>query len=270
MKRLNIALLVGDIRDIYSNTLTKGAMRAAKEYDCNLLIVPGRYYQATKEMLYEEYEYQFQTLFSYFKKKNVDIVIACTGVVGISAFSSSRDSLEKFKANMNGIPFITVSGDSDEIPNICYDNAAGIKEGMDCMINKHGCKKFAMVAGPRNNIDSNERVNAFKETLKENGLPIDERLIIYSDFTEKCSSEVLNLLKSYKGIDGMVFANDRMAIGGYDAFKTLNIIPGRDISVLGFDNLEKDINLDPPLASVSADAEVIGYESVIFALDFFK
>lgn len=270
MKRLNIALLVGDIRDIYSNTLTKGALRASKEYDCNLLIVPGRYYQASKEMLYEEFEYQFQTLFSYFMKENIDLVIACTGVVGISASSDSRNSLEKFCSKMKGIPFITVSGDSKEIPNICYDNKTGILEGMDCMINKHGCKKLAMVAGPVDNIDSNERIEAFKESLMSNGLPIDERLIIHSNFTEKCFGEVMNLMKSYKGIDGIVFANDRMAIGGYEAFKNLDIVVGRDISVFGFDNIEKDINLDPPLASVSADAEEIGYQSVLFALDYYK
>lgn len=31
MKRKNIALLLGDIRDVYSNAVAKGAMKAAKE-----------------------------------------------------------------------------------------------------------------------------------------------------------------------------------------------------------------------------------------------
>ena len=75
-KRINVALIVGDIRDVYSNSVTKGAMRAAHESDCNLLIVPGRYFQARKELLFEEYEYQYQTLFTYFKEKNIDIIIA--------------------------------------------------------------------------------------------------------------------------------------------------------------------------------------------------
>ena len=267
-KKINIALIVGDIRDLYSNSITKGAMRAARESDSNLLVVPGRYFQATKELLYEEYEYQYQTLFSYFKENNIDIVIACTSVVGIVSGSMSRNSLNDFLAGMEGIPVITVSGDSDKIPNICYDNKAGIKEGMDVMISAQKCSKIAMVAGPKENLDSIERVEAYKESLAEHGLQYEDRLVIHCDFTEKCIFDVINLFKSVKGIDGVVFANDRMAIGGYEAMKELGLTVGRDVSFMGFDNIEKDINLDPPLASVVADAENIGYEAVNMAMDY--
>ncbi len=37
MSPKNIALLLGDIRDIYSNSVAKGAMKAAGENGCNLL-----------------------------------------------------------------------------------------------------------------------------------------------------------------------------------------------------------------------------------------
>lgn len=269
-ERLNIALIVGDIRDVYSNSITKGAMRAARETGNNVLIVPGRYFQAKKELLFEEYEYQYQTLFSYFTDNNVDCVIACTSTVGIVTGSMSRNSLNRFLERMNGIPVITVSGDSKDIPNICYDNKSGIREGMNVMIQKQMCTKIAMVAGPKDNLDSMERVEAYKETLEEHGLSVDERLIIHCDFTEKCMFDVINLFKSVKGIDGVVFANDRMAIGGYEAMRELELQVGVDVAFMGFDNLEKDINLDPPLASVVADAETIGYEAFNMAIDYVR
>ncbi|MCR4649347.1 MAG: GGDEF domain-containing protein [Lachnospiraceae bacterium] len=268
--RLNVALIVGDIRDVYSNSITKGALNAARESGNNLLIVPGRYFQASKELLYEEYEYQYQTLFSYFTQNNVDIVIACTSVVGIVAGSISRNSLNDFLSRMEGIPVITVSGDSDKLPNICYDNKSGIKEGMDIMITKEKCTKIAMVAGPKENLDSNERIEAYKEALADHGMPFEDRMLIHCDFTEKCMFDVINLFKSVKGIDGVVFANDRMAIGGYEAMRELGLRVGIDVSFMGFDNLEKDINLDPPLASVVADAETMGFEAYNMALDYLK
>jgi len=245
-------------------------MRAARETGNNVLIVPGRYFQAKKELLFEEYEYQYQTLFSYFTDNNVDCVIACTSTVGIVTGSMSRNSLNRFLERMNGIPVITVSGDSKDIPNICYDNKSGIREGMNVMIQKQMCTKIAMVAGPKDNLDSMERVEAYKETLEEHGLSVDERLIIHCDFTEKCMFDVINLFKSVKGIDGVVFANDRMAIGGYEAMRELELQVGVDVSFMGFDNLEKDINLDPPLASVVADAETIGYEAFNMAIDYVR
>ena len=269
-KRTNVALLVGDVRDVYSNSITRGAMRAARESGCNLLIVPGRYYHARRELLYEEFEYQYQTLFSYFKKNNVDAVIACTGVVGIVSGSMSRNSLAGFLKKMDSIPLVTVSGDNLDLPNIRYDNKTGIKEGMEIMISRQMCTKIAMVAGPKDNLDSMERVEAYKEVLTEHGIHINEKLIIYCDFTERCVSDVVNLFKSVKGIDGVVFANDRMAIGGYEAMRELGLRVGRDVSFMGYDNIENDINLDPPLASVVADPENIGYEAFYLALDYMK
>lgn len=268
MKRLKVALLVGDIRDMYSNSLTKGAMRAAKDNGCDLLIVPGRYYQARHKSLFGEYEYQFQTLFSYIKENNVDAVVACTSVVGIVSGSDKRNSLEFLLEQIGDIPTISVSGDSNVIPNISYENGSGIIEGMEFMIKEQKCRKIAMVAGPEQNWDSNERIAAYKEALLSHDLPIDERMIIHCDFTERCVNDVVNLLRSVKGIDGIVFANDRMAIGGYEAMRQVGLKVGSDIAFLGFDNIEKDIYLDPPLSSVSADPEKLGFHSVEMALEY--
>ena len=108
---------------------------------------------------------------------------------------------------MDSIPLVTVSGDNLDLPNIRYDNKTGIKEGMEIMISRQMCTKIAMVAGPKDNLDSMERVEAYKEVLTEHGIHINEKLIIYCDFTERCVSDVVNLFKSVKGIDGVVFAN---------------------------------------------------------------
>lgn len=271
MNKPTIALLVGDIRDVYSNSICKGAMRAARFNECNLLIVPGRYFHIRDEVLYGEFQYQFQTLFSYFKENNVDVVIACSSVVGMSSKSDSRNSFIKYLKTWGDIKVITVSGDCEDVPNICYENSKGIKDGIDYMIQKRNCKKIAMVAGFADNPDSNERVKAYKEALLENGQEIDEKLIVYSCFTEKSADDVYNLLRINKHIDGIVFANDRMAIGGYEAikqFKDKEI--GRDIAFLGFDNMEKDINMDPPLASVSADPERLGFDAVEMAVEYYQ
>lgn len=268
MKRLKVALLTGDIRDIYSNALTKGAIRAAKEYGCDLLIVPGRYYQARHNSLFGEFEYQFQTLFSYIKENNVDAIVACTSVVGIVSGSDKRNSLEALLEQIGDIPIISVSGDSNDIPNISYENCSGIVDGLEFMIKEQHCKKIAMVAGPEKNSDSNERVNAYKETLAKNDIEFEDRMIIHCDFTERCMGDVFNLIKTIKGIDGIVFANDRMAIGGYEAMRQAGLKVGSDIAFLGFDNIEKDIYLDPPLASVSADPERLGYCAVEMVLEY--
>lgn len=270
MSTKNIALLLGDIRDIYSNSVAKGAMKAAGENDCNLLVVPGRYYRAGKELLLGEYEYQYQTLFSYFVDNNVDLIILCAGVVGFVSDSNERNSLVRFREQIGNIPLITISGDSPDVPNICFDNVNGIIQGINYLVKKQNCRKFAMVGGPVDNVDSQERINAFKDTLESLGMEPDEEYIIHGDFTERSELTIYGFLKTHPEVDAVIFANDRMAVGGYSAARKLGLVIGRDIAFLGFDNIEKDNYLEPPLASVSADAEVLGYTSVLDGLKYLE
>ena len=264
----NIALLLGDVRDVYSNAVSKGAMQAAMENDCNLLIVPGRYYQAREEMLLGEYEYQYQTLFSYFRDHNVDLIILAAGSVGYVSGSGERNSLDNFRTQIGDIPFLTISGDAKGVPNVRYDNYTGLMEGVRYLIEKQHCLNLAMVGGNRDNPDTIERVDAFRKALLENGLTPDESRIIYGEFTERSKDAVYEFLKQHPDTDGIVFANDRMAIGSYEAARRLGLTVGRDIAFLGFDNIEKDNYLDPPLASVDADAIGLGYSAVIEALKY--
>lgn len=270
MERLNVALLLGDVRDIYSNTVVKGALKAATEQNVNLIIVPGRYYFARREELLNQFEYQYQTLFSYCNSENVDVVVAFTNVVGMSAAPGLRNSFDGFYEKLKGAPLYTVSGGFPGIPNINYDNNAGLKEGIRYMIKNQKCQRVAFVAGPKDNDDSNDRIECYKDALVECGLPVDERLIIHGDFTERVRDSVVNLFRSYRDIKGVVFANDRMAIGGYEAMKILGLRVGSDVAFLGFDNINKDVNLEPPLASVGADSEYIGYQAVIGAIEYYK
>lgn len=264
----NIALLLGDIRDVYSNAVAKGAMQAAKENDCNLLIVPGRYFQSKRELLLREYEYQYQTLYTYFTDHNVDIIILCSGSVGYVSGSSDRNSLDKFRERIGDIPLITISGDAPGIPNIRYDNYTGIVRGITYMVNNQKCKKIGMVGGEEENPDTKERVQAYKNALLSLGLSVDEDLIIYGEFTERSESLIYGFLLTHPDVDGMVFANDRMAIAGYEAAKKLGRVVGKNIAFLGFDNIENDNYMDPPLASVDADAYGLGYASVMEAVHF--
>lgn len=270
MSRQNIALLLGDIRDVYSNSVAKGAMQAAKDNDCNLLIVPGRYFRARKELLLGEYEYQYQTLFSYLVDNNVDCIILCAGVVGFVNDSTDRNSLNKFREQIGNIPLITISGDAPDVPNVRFDNTSGIAKGITYLVKNQGCRKLAMVGGPEDNKDSQERIAAFKETLRSLGIEPDEEIIIHGDFTERSEQEVYGLLKSHPEVDGVIFANDRMAAGGYNAARKLGLLVGRDIAFLGFDNMEKDNYLNPPLASVAADADTLGYTAVLEGLAYLK
>lgn len=71
-------------------------------------------------------------------------------------------------------------------------------------------------------------------------------MIIHGDFAEYCQEETAQLLDVNPDADAIVFANDRMAIGGYAELKSRGIRIGETMSVIGFDDSPSSVNMDPP------------------------
>ena len=88
-KTFTIGLIVGGIRDPFTISLCKGAIKAAKEIGVKLVILPAKYldrdYLKLKELMYD---YQYNTLFSYAQKENVDAVLVAADSIG---FCTTRD-----------------------------------------------------------------------------------------------------------------------------------------------------------------------------------
>ena len=79
------------------------------------------------------YEYQFNTIFSYAKKENVDAIIVAAGSIGCFA---PRENIAQMMKMFDGIPCVLVSYKMDEYINILFDNYTGIKEGIDYLIDR--------------------------------------------------------------------------------------------------------------------------------------
>jgi len=61
-----------------------------------------------------------------------------------------------------------------------------------------------------------------------------------------------------------------MAMAAYEVLKKYNYNIGKDICVIGFDDLEQAERMYPPLATVRADAAVMGYQAVMEVHDIIK
>jgi diguanylate cyclase (GGDEF)-like protein len=269
--RLKIGLLIGYILDIYCAELCKGAIHAANDLGSDLVIVPGKYFNQENQDnqdIYSCYEYQYNALFSYVNENNIDVLIVCLGLIANCKTDEDRFGCDTFMKKFSKIPVVTVSYKIPGVPNIKFNNAFGMREGVRFLIENQKCKKIAMVTGPQKNEDAVERLDAYCYVLKEHDMEVDPNLIRYSNFTKNTESLVLELMQSNPGIDAIVFGNDNMAMGGYAAMEKLGLQVGKDIAFLGFDDFPDDIKLEPPLATVRADAPELGYEAVKFAMNY--
>lgn len=264
-KRLNIGLMISHLEDDFASAVCRGAIVGAKEIDANLIIFPGRYIDAVYvDKKRTEYEYQYNTLFSYAFPEDIDVLLVLIGTIGSGM---SYEKKQAFLKAMGDIPIITIASEVEGYPSVCFDNKSGLIDCIEHLITDHGCKKIGFVSGPKTNGDAIERLEAYTGTLKKHGLAVDENRIVYGRFSRYSQAVVSDLLDRCPDLEAIAFANDAMAEGAYEVFEQRGIEAGRDILVTGFDDSPVAVNLVPPLTTVRADASELGYDAVTECLE---
>ncbi|MBE6880590.1 MAG: GGDEF domain-containing protein [Ruminococcaceae bacterium] len=255
----NIALFVGFLDNEFSMDVMEGARIAAKELGVNLFIIPVRLLiENYSEAELNVYTYQYNTMFSYVEKGNFDGVIVETGVVCNGM--SDEDVKELFDSF--GVPTVSIARKIEGYPNIRF-NCNGLREEIEHLIHHHGCKRIGFIGGPKNNGEAIERIELYKRTLLDNGIEFDKKLCGMGNFSEFCEDEVIRVVEQNEGnIDALCFANDRMVIGGYWALQKLNLVPGKDIMITGFDDAPSASAMNPPLTTVHSNIPMLGRNAV--------
>lgn len=135
-----------------------------------------------------------------------------------------------------GLPSILINTreDSGDHPSIHLDNAAGVRAVVEHLASL-GRTRLVHIAGPKDNIDAQEREAAFRAAVAAHGL---HGLVVAGDFAmESGEAAVAQLLAEDARFDAIFAANDNMAIGALEALRAAGVrVPG-DVAVTGFDDI---------------------------------
>lgn len=255
-KRITVGLLVSGIMDKYTESVCKGVMQAAKKADVNLVVLPCKYLDRDltekKEIMYE---YQYNTLFSYARKDNLDALLISADSIGCY---TSRERIQEVLEQYQGIPSVLIASKIDGYVSVNYDNYAGIKEGLEYLIQRLGCKKIGMIGGSDDNSDAFERKQAFMEVLNENGIIAEEKNYVEGNLSRYRTSVFQEFLDNNPDAEAVFCVNDDTALGFCDEMKVRKLVPGKDIYVFGYDDTLLAEKSKPSLSSVRADAAELG------------
>lgn len=263
--RYNMGLLVATLADDFSKRITIGAMEAAKELDVNMVVFPGKYIgvQHINEQYEAEYEYQYNALFDIAAEASLDYLIV---VVGTIAYAHKVDYQKAFLDRLGDTPILSVAAGIEGYDCLQFDNRSGITAAVDYLAS-HGRKHIGMIAGDLNNEGFAERCDAYRRALEANGLTWRDSYTLPCGLAVRCYDEVERLLDSNPELDAIVCATDLIAYDVYEVLRRRNLRVGIDVAVVGFDDLPMDARMDPPLASVRADAIQLGKRAVAKALN---
>ncbi|WP_068784491.1 LacI family DNA-binding transcriptional regulator [Paenibacillus phocaensis] len=116
-----------------------------------------------------------------------------------------------------------------------------------------GHKTIAYLSGVDTMYDSVQRKEGYLAALREHQLPVDEDLIVQGYFEEESTyNAVRAFVHKHPGKipDAILAGNDLSAIGCIKALRSYGLEVPRDISVVGFDDIDIAQYFTPPLTTV--------------------
>lgn len=126
-----------------------------------------------------------------------------------------------------------------------------------------GHQRIAHISGPASEVlTAAEVTNAFIDRLAEHRIQLPDRQIGDGQFLTSMGQRATeHLLDSDPEITAIFCANDKMAMGAYQAVRNRGLEIGRDISIVGCDDLPGAATMDPPLTTIRLNYYDLGFQS---------
>lgn len=253
-----IGVIVCGIVENYSINLIQSIEQMSEKNDVKCVIIPVKFLGLDYEkILNNKYAYCYNSSAMFGLLSCFDGLI----VEMASVLMYADDNLKRQYAEMfDGIPHVFISYDRDNVSSVAIDNQAGLTEALEYMYN-NGARKYAMLGGTPNNVDAILRKACFEEFIKKHNLPYDEKSYQDGNFFLPCDREADKLVNDNMDADVFVCANDFLVRHIYKAVRKVGIRPGKDISVLGFDDSAICTTTYPSISSIRTDIVEVGKTS---------
>lgn len=146
--------------------------------------------------------------------------------------------------------------------NVILSDKTAMRLPVRHLIEEHGRKRIGFIGGFPGNVQTEERLAAYKAELSEHGIPFDCELVTYGEFWKKAYDCTERLMSLENKPDAIVCANDSMAFFCMDKLKEMGYRVPEDVAVTGFDGVRDGEMYEPSLTSVKQDQYGSGIEAV--------
>jgi len=197
-------------------------------------------------------------------EKNVDGIILAGKV--------PPNFIEKLKRFKIPTVFVDYFPNNGSYPTVMVDNINGGFQSTDHLISCNH-NKIAFIAGDIEHPSILERFQGYKMALEKANIPYRPELAIVDQPhpTRECGySAIKKLLNKTDDFTAIFACNDAMALGVLQYLKEKGVsVPG-DKSLIGFDDVESDLSLDPPLTTMKVPKVEMGIEATKLMLEILR
>jgi LacI family transcriptional regulator len=241
-----IALLIPGITSLYMGEILRGVSSAAERLNYGLML----YTQGAVSNIQRTSYY-----LSLLENSLVDGVLM---VVPLDYEVIVNDLKE------HNHPYVIIDHHSktgDE-PSVTATNRKGVLDAMRHLL-ALGHRRIGFITGRMDIVCSHDRLQGYREGLAEVGLPFDPALVLEGDYLQPTGfKQTQSLLQLGAPPTAIVVSNDVMAFGAMDAAKAQGLRIGKDLSIVGFDDVFMASQTYPPLTTVRQPMAEMGEAAV--------
>jgi DNA-binding LacI/PurR family transcriptional regulator len=173
-------------------------------------------------------------------------------VDGVAIMTSEMDEhlIDELSSRSIPLVFLDTGTPQKGISNIAIDYASGIDAAVE-HLSALGHTSIGFISGPMTLTSARVRRRAFMQSLKRKGLYLDRRLIEEGNHRMDGGHEaMIRLLAKDPRPTAVLTSNDMTAIGAIGALSEHGLKVPRDISMIGFDDIELSAFTQPALTTV--------------------
>jgi DNA-binding LacI/PurR family transcriptional regulator len=142
------------------------------------------------------------------------------------------------------------------------DGEAGIAQSVRHLAGL-GHRRIAYACPPDDLMLAAQRLRGFQQAMQESGLEIGDDYLVPAGFGEQSGQVAMHLLLDLpQPPTAVIFPNDLSAFGGMRALQMRGLQAGKDISVVGFDDIKLASHWHPALTTVAQPFRRVGFEVV--------
>lgn len=167
----------------------------------------------------------------------------------------------------SGVPFVLVMRRLGRHPSVTTDDLEGGRLAAEHFL-ELGHSAVGVIAGDPLTSTGRERSNGFVGRYAEAGIDVPARYIVDSAFDVESGRSAAERLLALTPRPTAVFAvNDFTAIGAIGALRELHLELGRDVAVLGYNDVSVSAQLSVPLSSIRSPLADMGRLSTEMLLE---
>lgn len=161
------------------------------------------------------------------------------------------------------VPFVLVSRRSQDAPSVTCDDYEGGRIAARHLLDL-GHRDVAVIAGVPFASTALDRLEGFADFYREAGHSLDPQLVVRSTFDVLGGRRACDEILSLRGVapTGIFAVNDFAAIGALGSLRAAGKTPGRDVAVIGYNDVSLASELPLPLSSVRSPLHEMGVEAM--------